>query len=73
MNRDLQWELPPFGSLAGGTLAAWIGAPYTVALAGIASIGAAVFFYSKLPLIREQARPIYVEKGIIIALPGEFD
>jgi MFS family permease len=56
----------PFGSLLAGGLAARIGAPYTLCLEGICCILGAVYFASKLPVIRAEIRPIYVEKGIII-------
>ncbi len=55
----------PFGSLLAGSLAAWIGAPWTMFLAGLCCVAGAVFFAVKLPMIREHIRPIYIEKGII--------
>jgi MFS family permease len=55
----------PFGSLLGGFLAARIGAPYTVLIGGVCCVVIALLFIRKLPLIRRQMRPVYVEKGII--------
>jgi len=55
----------PFGSLLAGALAARIGAPYTLLLEGVCCVLGAVYFASKLPLIRAKIRPIYIEKGII--------
>jgi len=55
----------PFGSLLAGSLASWIGAPLTLFFSGACCIAGAVFFFRKLPLIREWTHPIYVAKGII--------
>ncbi len=55
----------PFGSLLAGGLAAKIGAPHTLFLEGVCSVLGAVYFASKLPVIRAKIRPIYMEKGII--------
>ncbi len=55
----------PFGSLLAGSLASWIGTPLTLFFGGVCCIAGAVFFFRKLPLIREQIRPIYAAKGII--------
>ncbi|MFA5160014.1 MAG: MFS transporter [Candidatus Omnitrophota bacterium] len=55
----------PFGSLLAGSLASWIGASLTLFFGGCCCIAGAVFFFRKLPLIREWVRPIYVAKGII--------
>src|SRR5690606_36628902 len=57
--------MSPFGSLLAGTLASRIGAPATVMLGGMACLGAAAWFYSRLPMIRELVRPIYIRLGII--------
>jgi MFS family permease len=57
--------MAPFGSLAGGSLAGRIGAPYTLIIAGISCIVGSFLFAKKLPLIREMIRPIYVRKGIL--------
>jgi hypothetical protein len=46
-------------------LAAKIGAPYTLFVEGACCVCGAVYFASKLPLIRATIRPIYVSKGII--------
>jgi hypothetical protein len=55
----------PFGSLAGGTLAARIGAPHTLIIGGALCILGSYMFTRKLPLIREMVRPIYIRKGIL--------
>ena len=56
-----------FGSLLAGVVAARLGAPLTLMGGGLVCIGGAVVFWYKLPGLREQVRPIYIEKGI---LPG---
>ncbi len=54
-----------FGSLLAGVLASVIGATWTMAGGGaVCVLGAALFGY-KLPGLREQVRPVYVEKGIL--------
>ena len=55
----------PLGSLLAGVLADRIGASRTIALGGAACAIAAVWFHSKLPLLRALIRPIYIERGII--------
>ena len=55
----------PFGSLLTGSLASWIGAPFTLLFSGCCCVAGAVLFFKKLPRIREHIRPIYRQKGII--------
>lgn len=55
----------PFGSLLAGVLAVRIGAPFTLCLEGLCCVFGAAYFSSKLPIIREKIRPIYIDKGII--------
>ncbi|NPC85637.1 MFS transporter [Pyxidicoccus fallax] len=55
----------PFGSLLGGTLATHLGAPTTLAINGAMCLVGAVWFWRKLPELRERVRPIYVRLGII--------
>ena len=62
----------PFGSLLAGSLADRIGAPNTLIINGIVCIAGALFFYSRLPIIRKAVRPIYVKMGIIKDLPIEM-
>ncbi len=52
----------PFGSLFAGTMASWLGAPNTVLIGGIASVGGALLFSSGLPALRKIILPIYDEK-----------
>jgi MFS family permease len=55
----------PIGSLIAGLLADRIGAPRTIGIGGVVCIAAALWFASKLPLLRRLVRPIYVELGIL--------
>jgi MFS family permease len=57
--------MAPFGSLAGGSLASKIGAPYTLIIGGTSCILGSFLFANKLPLIRKMVRPIYIRKGIL--------
>jgi MFS family permease len=57
--------MAPFGSLAGGSLAGRIGAPYTLIIAGTSCMLGSFLFAKKLPLIRTMVRPIYIRKGIL--------
>jgi MFS family permease len=65
--------MAPFGSLLAGFLASRIGAPNTLIISGLACIAGALFFYSRLPVIRKAIRPIYVKMGIIKELPIEIE
>jgi MFS family permease len=55
----------PFGSLLAGGLAKIIGAPYTILTGGVACIIGALFFFRKLPELKDIVRPIYVKMGVI--------
>ncbi len=57
--------MTPFGSLFGGCVADRIGAPRTLLIGGVACMGAALFFWRKMPVIKEKIRPVYIEKGIL--------
>ena len=57
--------ISPFGALLAGSLAAKIGAPYTLAIGGACCLLGAAWFSRKLPAIRKLTRPIYVRAGII--------
>jgi len=60
--------MAPLGNLFAGTLASWIGAPYTLIISGATCIIGSLFFALKLPQIRKKVRPIYVRMGIISEL-----
>jgi MFS family permease len=57
--------LAPVGALLGGALADRIGAPLTVGAGGAACLLLTLWFYRRLPELREQVRPIYRRLGII--------
>jgi MFS family permease len=58
--------LTPIGNLLAGILAEAIGAPNTVIISGAVCILGAIIFSIKLPSIKLAAKPVYIEKGIII-------
>lgn len=60
----------PFGALFGGALADRLGAPITVAMGAVASIGAAALFWSRLPQIRVEGRRLLAAQAMI-ADPAE--
>ena len=55
----------PIGSLLAGVLADRVGAAVTIALGGASVLLAAIWFGTKLPLLRSLVHPIYVERGIL--------
>jgi MFS family permease len=55
----------PFGSLMAGGLAKIIGAPNTILAGGIVCIIGALFFFRRLPDLKNLVHPIYVKLGII--------
>jgi MFS family permease len=57
--------MAPFGSLLAGALAHAIGAPHTVIVSGAACILGALWFWSRLTMIRREMRPIYERLGIV--------
>jgi MFS family permease len=59
--------MAPFGSLLAGASAHAIGAPHTVILSGIACLAGSLWFWSRLPKIRREIRPIYERLGILPA------
>ncbi|MGA8671023.1 MAG: MFS transporter [Terracidiphilus sp.] len=61
--------MAPFGSLLAGALAHLIGAPRTVIVSGIACILGGLWFWTRLPGLRKDMRPIYERMGIIPQAP----
>ncbi len=57
--------MSPVGSLAGGAIAARVGAPLAVALGGIACLALAVWFGRRLAPLREIVYPVYERMGIL--------
>ena len=60
----------PFGSLLAGSLASKIGAPHTIMIGGVLCILGAIIFARNLPSLRRMIRPIYIQKGVIPAMPS---
>jgi len=54
----------PLGSLLAGTIAARIGAPWTVAIGGTAGIIGAIIFGRNLPKLRVEARQLILAQGL---------
>jgi MFS family permease len=61
--------MAPFGSLLAGALADAIGAPHTVIVSGVACILGGAWFWSRLPRLRKEMRPIYQRLGIVPLTP----
>ena len=57
--------MAPFGSLFAGALARVVGVQNTVIVSGIACIFGGIWFFTRLPRIRKEIRPIYERLGII--------
>ena len=63
----------PFGSLVYGSVANWIGVPYTMMIGGIVCIAGALYFEHWRPVVRRYARRIYSRKGIIPEIAKGID
>jgi MFS family permease len=61
--------MAPLGSLVGGSLAGWIGAPATLIMVGTSCLIGSFLFRKILPSLRTMIRPIYVRKGILSEKP----
>jgi MFS family permease len=61
----------PFGAFFAGALAHHIGAPWTVAIGGLACIAGAAAFGMVLPSIRSQARELVLAQGMVGGAPAE--
>jgi len=57
----------PLGSLIAGFAADRIGPMRTILVGGVACIIAGIVFGFRLPKLRAQVRPIYIERGILVA------
>ncbi len=57
----------PIGALLAGYAADRLGASTTIVCGGAACVLAGVWVARRLPLLREQVRPIYVERGVLAA------
>jgi len=63
--------LAPFGALCAGALAHRVGAPWTVALGGVACIAGAVMYGTHLPRIRAEARELVLAQGMAAGAPAQ--
>ncbi|MDA0329393.1 MAG: MFS transporter [Gemmatimonadetes bacterium] len=57
--------MTPIGGLAGGAIADRVGAPIAVVAGGLGSLVLAIWFWRRLPDLREIVTPVYEELGII--------
>jgi MFS family permease len=55
----------PFGSLLLGAAADRLGVTWAIAMGGAACVVAALAFGQRLPVLREQVRPIYERRGVL--------
>lgn len=65
--------MAPFGSLLAGSMASWIGAPRTVMFTGSCCILGGLWFWSRMPAVRRDIRPVYEQLGIIAPVPEEVE
>jgi MFS family permease len=57
----------PLGSLMAGLVASHIGPMRTIMIGGVACIIGGIIFAFRLPVLRAHVRPIYIERGILVA------
>ncbi len=63
--------MAPFGGFFAGAIAHHIGAPYTVALGGLACIAGASAFRMYLPKIRGEVRELVLAQGMTAGVPAQ--
>jgi len=63
--------LAPFGALLGGALADRLGAPITVAMGAVATVGGAALFGVNLPKIRVEARRLIIAQTAVGGEPAQ--
>jgi len=56
----------PLGALLAGALGSWVGIPNTFLIGGGLCVFSIFFFSRRLPVIRKNARPVLIEKGLIM-------
>jgi len=56
--------MAPLGSLFAGAAADRLGAPWTVAIGGVACLAGAIWFAAQLPVIRSEARALILAQGL---------
>jgi MFS family permease len=63
--------MAPLGALMGGALADHLGAPWTVAIGGLASVAGAVWFGTYFPKVRAEARKLIVAQQMVAGEPAQ--
>ena len=63
--------LAPIGALLGGALSDRLGAPFTVAIGGLASVLGAWWFSKQLPKVRAEARRLIMAQAMTAGEPAE--
>ena len=63
--------MAPFGALSAGAIAHHVGAPWTVATGGLACMVGSVFFWTKLPTFRREARELVMAQGMMAGTPAQ--
>jgi MFS family permease len=63
--------MAPIGALLGGSLAHRVGAPFTIALGGVACMAGATWFGRQLPHLRIEARRLIVAQGMAGGEPAQ--
>ena len=63
--------MAPFGAFFAGAIAQKIGAPWTIAVGGIACIAGAAVFSSKLSSFRAEARELIIAQGMTGGAPAD--
>jgi MFS family permease len=63
--------LAPVGALLGGALSDRLGAPWTVAIGGLASVLGAWWFSQQLPKVRAEARQLIMAQAMTAGEPAE--
>ncbi len=65
--------MAPFGSLFYGSVADWVGVPYTMMGGGLICVVSALYFEHWRPIVRRLSRKVYVKKGIIPEIAKGID
>ena len=63
--------MAPFGAFFAGAIAHHLGAPWTVAVGGVACIAGAIVFGLDLPRFRREARELVLAQGMVAGTPAQ--
>ena len=63
--------MAPFGALSAGAVAHRLGAPWTVAMGGMACMAGAIWFWTHLPRIRQETRDLVLAQGMTAGSPAQ--